>query len=152
MTMTTAFTAPATTTGQTEPTTSTTSTTSKQLWKTGTVAGVGAGIATSATAAIAHAFDVSLKVSGKAIPVLGFGEVTIVAAIIGTVLAVVLSRRADRPQRTFLSTTIALTALSLVPDVLADARVSTRLTLALTHIVAAAIVIPALASRLERTN
>jgi hypothetical protein len=37
----------------------------------------------------------------------------------------------------------------LIPDVLADAQVSTRLTLALTHVVAAAIVIPALAARLS---
>src|SRR2546425_596213 len=47
-----------------------------------------------------------------------------------------------------LATLVALTTLSFVPDVLADAHVSTRLTLALTHVVAAAIVIPALASRL----
>ena len=45
--------------------------------------------------------------------------------------------------------TLLLTALSIVPDVLADAQVSTRLTLALTHVVAAVIVIPALASRLS---
>jgi hypothetical protein len=64
-------------------------------------------------------------------------------------LAAVFARRATRPQRTFLVTTIALTLLSFVPDVLADAHASTRLTLALTHIVAAAMVIPALASRLS---
>ena len=39
----------------------------------------------------------------------------------GTILAVVLSRRATRPQRTFVVTTVALTALSIIPDVLADA-------------------------------
>ena len=53
-----------------------------------------------------------------------------------------------RPRRTFVSTTLVLTALSFVPDVLADAQASTKLTLMLTHVVAAAIVIPALASRL----
>lgn len=67
----------------------------------------------------------------------------------GTVLAVVLSRRATRPQRTFVVTTVVLTALSIIPDVLADASTSTRFTLALSHVVAAAIVIPALASRLS---
>ena len=45
--------------------------------------------------------------------------------------------------------TLALTAVSFVPDVLADAHTATKLTLILTHIVAAAIVIPALASRLS---
>ena len=90
-----------------------------------------------------------IEVGGQAIPLLGFAQITFVAAIIGTVLAVVLSHRANRPQRTFLVTTIALTALSIVPDVLADAHTATRITLALTHVVAAAIVIPALSSRLS---
>ena len=79
----------------------------------------------------------------------GFAQVTFVAALIGTALAVVFARRATRPRHTFVITTIALTALSLVPDVLADAETATRFTLALTHVVAAAIVIPALASRLS---
>jgi hypothetical protein len=123
-------------------------TSTKQLWRTGLVAGATASVATSAVAAAAHAAGVSLKVAGKAIPVPGFAQLTFVAVIIGTVIAVVSSRRAARPRRTFVATTIALTVLSIVPDVLADAHVSTRLTLALTHLVAAAIVIPAVASRL----
>jgi peptidoglycan/LPS O-acetylase OafA/YrhL len=61
-----------------------------------------------------------------------------------------LARRARRPQHTFVVTTVALTALSIVPDALADATTGTRLTLALTHVIAAAIVIPALARRLAR--
>jgi peptidoglycan/LPS O-acetylase OafA/YrhL len=141
-----------TTTTFSAPRTTETITSRPQLWKTGGVAGLTAAVATSTTAAVAHAFDVSLKVSGKAIPVLGFAQLTFVAAIIGTVLAVVMSRRATRPRRRFLATTFVLTAASIVPDVLADAHVSTRFTLALTHIVAAAIVIPALASRLDHTN
>jgi peptidoglycan/LPS O-acetylase OafA/YrhL len=148
MTATTTFTAPETATAHTAPTSGTT----KQLWKTGGVAGLVAAVATSTTAGVARAFGVSLDVSGKAIPVLGFAQLTFFAAIIGTVIAVVLARRATRPQRTFVTTTIALSALSIVPDVLADAHATTRFTLALTHIVAAAIVIPALASRLHTTN
>jgi peptidoglycan/LPS O-acetylase OafA/YrhL len=116
------------------------------------VAGLGASVATSTAAAVARAFDVSLKVSGKAIPVIGFAQITFAAVIIGTILAVVLSHRATRPARTFVATTLVLTAASIVPDVLADAHTSTRLTLALTHLIAAAIVIPALASRLRPTN
>ena len=119
-----------------------------RLWRTGAVSGIVAGIATSAVAGVAHALDVSLRVSGSAIPVIGFAQVTFVAAIIGTILAVVLSRRAGAPRRTFVTTTIALTALSIVPDVIVNAGVATKGTLALTHVVAAAIVIPALASRL----
>ena len=121
----------------------------KKVWKTGAVAGLSASVATSVFAAVAHAFDVSLKVSGEAIPVAGFAQLTFIAAIIGTVLAVVLSRRARRPRHTFVTTTLALTALSVVPDVLADAQTATRVTLALSHVIAAAIIIPALASRLS---
>jgi len=42
-----------------------------------------------------------------------------------------------------------LTALSFVPDVTADATTATKLTLMLTHVVAAAIVIPSLAASLS---
>ncbi|WP_293773266.1 DUF6069 family protein [Sporichthya sp.] len=59
-----------------------------------------------------------------------------------------LARRAGAPRTTFVRATVALTALSLVPDVLADAAWDTRVLLMLTHLVAAAIVIPALSSRL----
>jgi peptidoglycan/LPS O-acetylase OafA/YrhL len=121
----------------------------KQLWKPGVVAGLVAAVATSTVAAAAKALDVPIEVGGKAIPLLGFAQLTFVGALIGTILAVVLSYRASRPRRTFLITTVALTLLSIVPDVLADAHTATRFTLALTHVVAAAIVIPALSSRLS---
>jgi hypothetical protein len=124
------------------------STVGPHVGRTGLAAGLAAAVATSAFAAIADALGVSLKVGGEAIPAIGFGQVTLVAALIGTVLAVVLSRRANRPQHTFVVTTIALTCVTFVPDVLADAPNGTRLALALSHVVAAAIVIPALASRL----
>jgi hypothetical protein len=123
--------------------------TTKRLWKTGAAAGVAAAAATTGLAALAEAVDVPLKVTGKAIPVLGFGQMTLVGALIGIVLAVVLSHRASRPRHTFVVTTVALTALSVIPDVFADATTSTRVALALSHLVAAAIVIPALASRLS---
>ncbi len=120
----------------------------RHLVRTGTVAGLTAAAATSSTAALAHAAGVSLRVSGQAIPLLGFAQVTFVAALVGTVLAAVFARRASHPARTFTRTTIVLTLGSFVPDVIANAPASTRLVLAFTHVVAAVIVIPALASRL----
>jgi len=123
--------------------------TNRRLWKTGAVAGVSAAVATTVCAALAQAADVPLKVSGESIPALGFGQLTLVGAILGTILAVTLSRWARRPRRTFVTTTIALTALSIIPDVTADATTATQVVLALSHVVAAAIVIPALASRLS---
>ncbi len=61
-----------------------------------------------------------------------------------------LRRFARRPRTAWLRTTVALTVLSFVPDVLADAAVATKVLLMLTHVVAAAIVIPAVARRLVR--
>ena len=147
MTATTTLTAPSTL-PTTAPAPSRRSTT-KQIRRTGLVAGLAASVATSTTAAVASAAGVSLQVGGEAIPVIGFAQLTFVAAIIGTVMAVVMSHRARRPRHTFVVSTFALTALSIVPDVTADAQTATRLVLALTHVVAASIVIPALSSRLS---
>jgi peptidoglycan/LPS O-acetylase OafA/YrhL len=130
------------------PTTFRPTTSTKSAWRTGAGAGLAASVATTAFAAGAHALDVSLKVGGSAIPVLGFGQLTFAFTMIGTLIAAVLAHRASRPRHTFVVTTLVLTALSIVPDVLADAQTATRVTLALTHIIAAAIVIPAISSRL----
>ncbi|MBK5332202.1 MAG: hypothetical protein JJD93_09540 [Ilumatobacteraceae bacterium] len=48
----------------------------------------------------------------------------------------------------FLAVTVALSALSLLPLVLVHTDTATRLVLELTHLVAAFLVIPAIASRL----
>jgi hypothetical protein len=132
----------------TAPTT-TTESVRHSVARTGLVAGATAAVATTAYAAAVHAAGVSFAISGKAIPTPGFGEVTFVAALIGTAIAAILARRATRPLRTFLVTTVALTLASFGPDLTADAHVSTKVALVLSHVLAAAIVIPALASRLS---
>jgi hypothetical protein len=124
------------------------STARRPLWKVATVSGLAAACATTATVVVARAADVAVAVQGEEIPLLGFAQLTLVGTLIGFVLAKVLSKRADHPHRTFVRTTVGLTALSIVPDVVADATVGSRLVLALTHVIAAAIVIPAIASRL----
>ncbi|MFI6265861.1 DUF6069 family protein [Micromonospora sp. NPDC051006] len=115
---------------------------------TGIVAAVAASAATMAVAAAGHAAGVSLDMAGAPIPVAGFGVLTAAFSLIGLVIAALLSRFARRPRRTFVRTTVALTVLSLVPDVIADAGAGTKALLMLTHLVAAAIVIPAVARRL----
>ena len=120
----------------------------RPLVVTGLVATVVASVATTVVAAVGHAAGISLDISDEAIPLWGFAQLTAVFSLIGVGLAVVLARRAAAPRRTFVRTTVGLTALSLVPDVLADATVPTIGLLMLTHLVAASIVIPALASRL----
>jgi uncharacterized membrane protein YoaK (UPF0700 family) len=119
----------------------------RTLWSAGLVAAAGAGVATSAVAVGAHAVGVPLAVGGDEIPVAGFAQLTVLFSVVGIAIAVAMARWARRPRRTFVTTTVALTALSIVPDVLADATTATRLVLVVTHLVAAVIVIPALASR-----
>ena len=123
--------------------------TSRHLVRTGGLAGVVAGGAATAAAAVAHAAGVSLAVGGQEIALVGFATVTFVCVAIGAVLAAVLARTVRRPQRVFVTTTVVLTALSLVPDLLADAATATKLTLMTTHVVAALIAIPMLARRLS---
>ncbi|MFF5052871.1 DUF6069 family protein [Micromonospora sp. NPDC000663] len=129
-------------------TTDATTSTLGAMIRAGVVATVAASAATMAVAAAGHAAGVSLDVGGAPIPVTGFGVLTAAFSLIGVVLAALMSRFARRPRRTFVRTTLVLTALSLVPDVIADAGVGTRALLMLTHLVAAAIVIPAVARRL----
>ncbi|MBQ1037453.1 DUF6069 family protein [Micromonospora sp. C81] len=132
----------------TATTTTTTASTFGALIRTGLIATVAASAATMAVAAVGHAAGISLDVADAPIPVTGFGVLTAVFSLVGVLLAALLSRFARRPRRTFVRTTVVLTVLSLVPDVIADAGVGTKALLMLTHLVAAAIVIPAVARRL----
>ncbi|MEU4482758.1 DUF6069 family protein [Micromonospora sp. NPDC023966] len=116
--------------------------------RTGVIAAIAASAATMAVAAAGHAAGISLDIADAPIPVAGFGVLTASFSLIGVVIAALLSRFARRPRRTFVRTTVVLTVLSLVPDVIADAGVATKVLLMLTHLVAAAIVIPAVARRL----
>jgi uncharacterized protein DUF6069 len=123
-------------------------TSTRSLLGAGAVATVVASAATPVVAAAGRAAGISLDIAGAPIPVLGFANLTAFFSLIGLVLAVVLARTARRPRHTFVRTTVALTVLSLVPDVIVDAAPATKALLMLTHLVAAAIVIPAVARRL----
>lgn len=135
---------PTKTTTATTPAASTTS-----LIGRGLAAACVAGAATAAVAATGELAGISLAVGGAPIPVFGFTVLTVVFSVVGLVLAVVLAHTVRRPRTAFVRTTVVLTLLSLVPDVLADAATSTKVLLMLTHVVAAGIVIPAVARRLS---
>ncbi|HKE77095.1 MAG TPA: DUF6069 family protein [Acidimicrobiales bacterium] len=131
------------------PTTDTTSPVSATpLWRSTARAGVAAAVATTAVAAGALAAGVPLEISGEPIPVASFAQLTLMGATLGLLLATALRRWAARPRRTFTAATVALTVLSVVPDLMPDAAVATKATLVATHVVAAALVIPAIARRL----
>jgi len=118
------------------------------LWRTGLKAGLVAAVATTAIALVAGAAGVSFEVDGEAIPIAGYAQMTMIGAVLGVVLAKALRRWAKHPQSTFVRTTVALTALSVVPDLTMGFDAASAATLVVTHITAAAIVIPRLAARL----
>jgi hypothetical protein len=122
------------------------------LWKTGACAGAAAAAATVSVAGAASGMGVSLDIGGEAIPLIGFAQLTLICTFVGVLVARAIGRRSSQPRTRLVTVTVALTALSLVPDLTAPAGASTKATLMLTHLVAAAIVIPALASRLPATR
>ena len=131
----------------------------KSVWKHGLAATVAAAVATTAIAYVASKAGVSFADPAHPelppIPPLGFAELTVVFSLIGVGLAAIMARKARRPRATFVRTALALLALSVVPDFveipslkIPDFDTATGFTLAGLHVVAAAIVIPVLASRL----
>jgi uncharacterized protein DUF6069 len=133
----------------TVPTTTTNVTARTGVLRPGLKAAALAAVATTGFAAVTHAAGVSYAIKGEAIPVLGFGQMTFLFSLVGIGLAAVLARRARHAQSTFIRTTVALTVLSFVPDIAAQASSLTRLSLMASHVIAAAIVIPRLARRLS---
>jgi uncharacterized protein DUF6069 len=125
------------------------STSTGSLLTAGVAAAALASVATPIVAAAGRAAGIGLDVGGAPIPVQGFAVLTAVFSLIGVALAAVLSRTARRPRSTFVRTTVVLTVLSLVPDVIVEAAPATKALLMLTHLVAAAIVVPAVARRLD---
>jgi uncharacterized protein DUF6069 len=114
----------------------------------GSIATVAAAAATAAVAAAGQAAGLSTAVGGAPIPTSGFAVLTLIFSVLGLVIATVLRRFAGHPRTAWIRTTVVLTALSFVPDLLVDATVGTKALLITTHVVAAAIVIPAVARRL----
>jgi len=118
------------------------------------VTGVGAAVAAAAlnavVAALARVAGVDLEVTGgEAIPVSGIAFVTVVLSVVGVLIAAALSRWSAEPVRWWIRTTVALTALSLVPPFLAAADTATAVTLVALHLLAAAVVVPAVARTLH---
>jgi peptidoglycan/LPS O-acetylase OafA/YrhL len=114
------------------------------LRRTTVVAGlVAAAVATAAAAAV-HVAGVSFELDGEMIPLAGFAQMTFLGAVIGGVVLAVLNRRSRSARRRFLQTTVAPTALSCVPSVTWPDDAATKLALVALHVLAAAIVVPAL--------
>jgi Family of unknown function (DUF6069) len=133
----------------TAPATTRTATAHPALWAPGVAASLAAAAATAATVALAGAAGIAMTVRGEAFPLLGVAQLTVALSLVGVILAAVLRRRAARPRRTFVRTTVALTTVSLGAPWLLPTDAGTISVLMLAHVVAAAIVIPAVAARLR---
>jgi hypothetical protein len=123
--------------------------------RAGVIGAVLAALATTAVAAIARGFGVPLEAAPQdapapeAIPLAGFATMTLMVTAVGVLIALALARWARRPERTWIVTTVVLTALSFAPSVTAGhATPGTKAVLVLAHIVAALIVIPIVARSL----
>jgi len=121
------------------------------VWKHGVAAAVVAAAATTVLAAVASAAGVSFADgTGASIPIAGFAQLTLVFSLVGVGIAAVMARTARRPRPTFVRTAIALTALSIVPDLTFGFDTGSAVTLITLHVLAAAIVVPTVAGRLAR--
>jgi hypothetical protein len=122
----------------------------RRLFATGFVATLAAVVATTLAAALVRAAGVDFEVTdGESIPLSGIAVVTGVFSVVGVVIAAALLRWSARPAERFVWTALSLTAISLVPPLLWGANSGTTFALVGLHLVAAAVMIPALARTLR---
>jgi hypothetical protein len=119
----------------------------------GLVATVGTVVVTTLAAAAMEALGVDFTVEGgEVIPVSGIGFQAGVWSLVGVVIAAALLRWSGRPADHFVRTAVVLTALSLVPPVLWGSGTDTVVGLVVLHLVAAAVMVPALTRLLRRVS
>jgi Family of unknown function (DUF6069) len=125
----------------------------------GAAAALAAAIVLYGYGALARALSVPMRAGepgashAQAITPASFAIGAIFCTVLGTILAMILAARAAGPARAFLRTTLVLVAVSLAfPLGAGHTAVATRLTLAMGHLIAAAIVIPLITLRLARAR
>ncbi len=118
---------------------------------TGCLATLAAMAATTLVAATARAAGVDFQVpaGGETIPLSGIAVVTTFFSLVGVVIAAALLRWSAHPAVRFRWTALSLTAISLVPPLLAGADTATAITLLGLHLVAASVMIPTLVRALR---
>ncbi|MFI9170191.1 DUF6069 family protein [Streptomyces lincolnensis] len=131
----------------------------RPVWLVGIAAMLAGAVVTEVFALVARGAGVPMSAASPGateaadIPVGGFAGGVLFWSLAGIVLAVVLGRWAKRPARTFTVATVVLTVLSLAGPVAAPhTAVSTQIVLAVSHLVAAAVIIPVLARRLAHRD
>jgi len=117
----------------------------------GLLAALAAMAATTLAAALAQVIGVDFEIpdGGETIPLAGFAVVTGFFSAVGIVIAVALRRWSAHPTERFLWTAVSLTVISLIPPSISGADTATVAALLGLHLVAAAVMIPALARSLR---
>ncbi|MFD6567998.1 DUF6069 family protein [Micromonospora profundi] len=123
----------------------------RSLAGVGLLAALVAAVATTLAAALARASGVDFEIpdGGETIPLGGFAFLTGVFSVVGVVIAVAFLRWSASPADRFVWTTVALTAISMVPPLLSGAAATTVVALLALHLVPAAVMIPTLARSLR---
>ena len=118
---------------------------------TGVLATLVAMMATPLAAALARVVGVDFEIpeGGETIPLSGFAVVTGFFSLIGVVLAAALRRWSARPAERFVQVAVSLTTISLVPPLFSGAAAASIAALMVLHLVAAAVMIPALSRSLR---
>ena len=120
-----------------------------RLARAGLLATLAAAATTGLVAAVAGAAGVDLVVDGGELPASGIAFVTGVFSLVGVALAAALLRWTGRPADLFVRIAVGLTVLSLVPPLLWAEGAASAITLVVLHLMAAAIMIPALTRSLR---
>jgi Family of unknown function (DUF6069) len=147
------------TTTITTPGTHPTGQTDRSIWSTGLRAGLIAAAATELFATAARVVGVPMRAGSigaakpQTLPPGWVALATLFCVLLGLALATVIQRVTSRPRRVFLIASCVLTAISFVSPIGAGATtLATKLILAFTHIIAAAIMIPAISKQLPDTR
>ena len=120
------------------------------VWTTVAVATLAAAAGTEALVALAGAVGTDVAIQGQELKAGGCAVAVLMCMVAGAALLAAVRRWAASPARTWVRTAIALTALSVVPDLaVPDTAVGSRIVLMSAHMLAAAIIIPAVARRLR---
>ena len=128
----------------------------RPVWQVSYLSGLAASVAVEIWGLIARSAGVPMRAAGlgshhaTSITVGMFAMGTMVVTFWFTFAVILMARYAKNPGRTYLRAALPLLAVSLaVPLTAADTAISTKLTLAAAHLIAGAIIIPAVARRLS---
>jgi hypothetical protein len=126
---------------------------SSGVWTTVGVATLAAAAATEALVALAGAVGTDVAIQGQELKAGGCAVAVLMCMVAGAALLAGVRRWSASPASTWTRATVALTALSFVPDLtVPDTAAGSRIVLMTAHVVAAAIIVPAVARRLRTSR